>query len=215
MQSEALRLEKISDTFTARLEYERKQGLLLTEQIRLREEDLKARKDATRFAVSSANPAEKRLRSKIAALEHQIQLITADIADTQTGNMLLRGQIDSYRQDQRNYRQAITTLACDVREVKDKSGVKGQERLKLTEEDLSQRQKVAILRCRSVQHHSKHRAQVQELESVIKQDLQVREGFFKSLEDNFKVSMMRALETLDPSSVQQALLLKWRRVSGR
>ena len=80
---------------------------------------------------------------------------------------------------------------------------------------MSQRQKVAILRSRSVQSHYRHRVQVQELESVIKQDLQVREGVFKSLEDNFKVSMMRALETLDPSPVQHALMLKWRRVRGR
>ena len=214
-QPEALRLERIADTFTARLEYERKQGLLLTEQIRLREEDLKARKDATRLAVTSTNPEERRLRGRIAALEHQIHLITANIADTQTGNMLLRAQIDGYRRDQRNYKQAITSLNSDLHEIKDKSGLRGQERLKLTDEDMSQRQHLAVLRCRSVQSHQKHRIQVQELESVIKQDLQVREGFFKSLEENFKVSMMRALETLDPSPVMQALLQKWRRVRGR
>ena len=40
----------------------------------------------------------------------------------------------------------------------------------------------------------------------------LRDNFFKSLEENFKVSMLRALETLDPSPVQHALIKKWKHV---
>lgn len=212
-QREAIRLEQIADTFTARLEYERKQGLLLTEQIRLHEEHLKERKDAIRYAVTSTNPEERKLRGKISALEHQIQLVTANVADTQTTNSLLRAQIDSYRRDQGNYRQAISSLHSDIQNIHVNSEIRNRSRLKLTDDDLNQRQQVAILRSRSVQNHRKHIVQVQEMESVILNDLQVRDGFFKSLEENFKAGMMRALETIDPTQVQQVLIKKWKQVN--
>lgn len=47
---------------------------------------------------------------------------------------------------------------------------------------------------------------------MIKGDLAVRDNFFRGMEENFKTSMLRSLETLDPSLVQQALLQKWRHV---
>ena len=47
-ERDTLRLEKTADLFTARLEYERKQGLLLTEQIRLLEEQLREMTKGTR-----------------------------------------------------------------------------------------------------------------------------------------------------------------------
>lgn len=211
-EREALRLEHIADLFTAKLEYERKQGLLLTEQIRLREEDLKVLKDKARHIVSSENPEERKMKAQIANLEHQIHLVSHSTAETQTYNGVIKQKIEGHRRDEKNYRRAIESLTKDLNAMQARKGERVEERLKVVDQDAAQRRQLELIRSKSSHQQFRQRVQIQDLESAIRQDLVVRDEFMKSLEANFKVSMLRALETLDPSPVQQALMSKWKNV---
>lgn len=164
IEREALRLERTADLFTARLEYERKQGLLLTEQTRMLEEEVKMRKDVIKHAVSSNNPEERRLRAQIAALEHQIHLVAASIAETQTVNSGLKARIDSFRREQHNYRHAIQTLGDDLNALQLKKEATGNERLKLLKEDEMQRKQLEQIRSKSAQQQYRQKVHIVELE---------------------------------------------------
>lgn len=212
-------LERTADLFTARLEYERKQGLLLTEQIRLREEQLRIKKEGTRKIVSADNPEERRLRHQIASLEHQIHLISSLTGSIQTANFVLKSRIDSYRREQHTYRHAISTLVEDLNGVETLCGEREGERTRVADTTMEIQHRFEQLRSKSAQQQYRQRSRIAELtvsrrQTVVKEDLENRSGYFKTLTDNVKVVISRTLETLDPSPVQQALLQKWRLVSA-
>ena len=49
---------------------------------------------------------------------------------------------------------------------------------------------------------------------MVKEDVSAKNAYFRSIEDNFKALMKRAVEAVDPSLVQQALLKKWKDVGN-
>jgi chromosome segregation ATPase len=212
-------LERTADLFTARLEYERKQGLLLTEQIRLLEEQVRGKKEATRTIVNADNPEERRLRHQIASLEHQIHLISSLTASTQTANFTLKSRIDSYRREHHTYHHAISTLTEDLTSVKTRCEVHEDQRTRVADATADLQARFEQLRSKSAQQQYRQRTRITELtvsdrQAVVKEDLENRSGYFKTLTDNVKYVIFRTLETLDPTPVQQALLQKWRLVNA-
>jgi len=214
-----VRLERTADLFTARLEYERKQGLLLTEQIRLLEEQVRGRKEGTRKIVSADNPEERRLRHQISSLEHQIHLISSLTGSTQTANYALKSHIDSYRREQHTYRHAISTLTEDLVGVETLCGERECKRTRVADTTVEIQLRFEQLRSKSAQQQYRQRSRIAELtvrgrQTVVREDLENRSGYYKTLTDNVKFVISRTLETLDPSPVQQALHEKWRLVSA-
>ena len=137
--------------------------MLLTEQIRLMEEQLRNRKDQTRRIVTADNPEERRLRHQISALEHQIHLISSLTASTQTSNSALKSRIDSYRREHYTYKHAISTLTEDLRSVEVQCERQEDQRTKVLDETLTQQRKLEQLRSKSAQHQYRQRTRIVEL----------------------------------------------------
>lgn len=211
-ESEAVRLERAVNLFTAQFEHERKHGLLLSEQIRQCEEQLRQYKFTPRSLPSNAE--ERRLRLQISGLERQIVLLNTQIAEIQTGNRELKEVIDGERLDKKTKKGAVETTREDLKAVTARKGERSMERIKWREEDQTQRFEMNQLRCKSAQHSLRQRAKIQELEVPprqvhVKEDIMLRDKLFRTINETFRLQTMRAMETLDPSPVQSALLRKW------
>ena len=211
-ESEAFRLERAVNLFTAQFEHERKHGLLLSEQIRQCEEQLRHHMSSPRLLAST--PEERRLRLQFSGLERQIALLNTQIAEIQTGNRELKEMIDGERLNRRTKKGAVETMREDLKTVTVRKGDRSLERIKWKEEDQTQRFEMTQLRCKSAQHTLRQRAKIQELEVTptqvhVKEDVMLRDQLFRTIKETFRLQSVRAMETLDPSPVQSALLQKW------
>lgn len=162
-ESEAVRLERAVNLFTAQFEHERKYGLLLSEQIRQSEEQLRLHKSNPRLLAPS--PEERRLRLQAAGLERQIALLNTQIAEIRTGNRELKEMIDGERLGKRTNKGAVETMKEDLKTMTARKGDRSLERIKWTEVDQTQRFEMTQLRCKSAQHTLRQRAKIQQLEA--------------------------------------------------
>ena len=125
-ESEAIRLQRTVDNFTVKLEQERRQDILLSEQIRILEEELKRKKERLGPGVASTTE-ERKLNQKIAALSHELHLLAMGVADTQTYNKTIKQAIEGCRREQTNYRAAIKTLSAELAEISQEATAKNSE----------------------------------------------------------------------------------------
>lgn len=214
VENEAMRLQRTADTFTIKLEHERRKDILLNEQIRITEEELKRRLQST----SALSPDERKLKQKIAALSHEIELVASNISDTQTYNRCLREQIEGCRLEKTNYSAAIRNFTEQLEELTKAQESKASEYLRASSSASRIKTAMSKLRSRSVNERAKQQARVHELvvscrQDVVKQDLSAKNSFFRSIEENFKAQIKRTVEMVDPIPIQNALIGKWRDVS--
>lgn len=215
LENDAMRLQRTADTFTIKLEHERRKDILLNEQIRLQEEELKRRKQAS---LGGTTGDERRLKQKIAALSHELELVSTSISDTQTYNRSLRDQIEGYRMEHCNYRAAIKGFTEELEELTKTQWGKHTEYVKSSTSTTRLKTSMARLRSKSVNERAKQQARIQELaviftQEAVREDLNAKSSFFRTLEDNFKSQIKRTVEMVDPIPIQNALLRKWKDVS--
>lgn len=164
IESEAIRLERSVNLFTAQFEHERKYGLLLAEQIRACEDELRRRKSLARPTTSSILPEERQLYLRIESLERHIQLVEANIAEVATENRGLKEKIDGWRRQRRNRNEAIETMKLDLRGLQEQKEERSTEREKIFHADATQRQMITSLRSKSAHQQFRQQARITELE---------------------------------------------------
>jgi len=103
--------------------------------------------------------------------------------------------------------------------VKTRCEVHEDQRTRVADATADLQARFEQLRSKSAQQQYRQRSRITELtvsdrQAVVKEDLENRSGYFKTLTDNVKCVIFRTLETLDPTPVQQALLQKWRLVNA-
>lgn len=160
LENDAMRLQRTADTFTIKLEHERRKDILLTEQIRIMEEELKRRK--VQYG-NTGSPEERKFKLKIATLSHELELVASNISDAQTYNRNLREQIEGCRLEQSNYRAAIKTFTEKLEDLTHAQGSKVSEYLRASSSASRLKTAMSKLRSRSVNERAKQQARLHEL----------------------------------------------------
>ena len=160
LENEAMRLQRTADTFTIKLEHERRKDILLNEEIRILEEELKRRK---LHYGNTGSPDERKFKLKIATLSHELELVASNISDAQTYNRSLRDQIEGIRLEQTNYRAAIKTFAEELQDLTKAQDSKVSDCLHASSSATRVKTAMNKLRSRSVNERAKQQARLHEL----------------------------------------------------
>jgi hypothetical protein len=213
LESEPVRLQREADLFTSKLEHERRQKVMLDEQLRQLTEELRTKTKEAK-AKTPTDSKLTMLKTQIQRLEHKLELALSKTSKTQAENSELRSVIDGFRQDKFNRRSALGFISQDIIEQSQKAEqhygiyVQGQR-----QDDL-QRSRIYQLRSQSHSEHLKKNERIGELnvstrQSLIKEDRLNKGIFIRNIEQSFNAQLKKNTETMDPTLVLKKLQLKW------
>lgn len=204
-QPDSERLQLGIDLFIAKLEKERRLTAVLDQAIRQRESDLYERKHR------GSNTDQQRLLHQIDTLEKKLQLLETNVGEVQSYNRLVRSRIDNFRREHQSYHSVISQLSLEVTAKARQADEVNQGHQQASRVDTLQRQKINILRSKSVNERSLYSQRVQEITEVIQKDAESKSNYLRDIETSVLTAMKRPVDHLDVFPVQKALLEKWQR----
>ncbi|CAG9311902.1 unnamed protein product [Blepharisma stoltei] len=197
-------LQRQLDSLTIKLEHERRQSSYLDEQIRLAELDLKGKTD--KDSAAKQNPG-KSLQFKLQKLERKLCLELNQCNDTANENNELKLQIEEHRRDKMHYKRNLDSLKEDMIRYSIKAKVQNKETRKGSESVDRQREKIQMMRSRSVLLRNKYGNRVTQLQSVLREERASRFRFIKEIENsNIQKANLGIADTIN------GLLARWKRI---
>jgi len=204
-QPDSERLQLGIDLFIAKLEKERRLTAALDQAIRQKESDLYERKHR------GSNADQQRLLHQIDTLEKKLQLIETNVGEVQSYNRLVRGRIDNFRREHQSYHSVISQISLEVTAKARQADEVNQGHRQASRVDTLQRQKINILRSKSVNERSLYSQRVQEITEVIQKDAESKSNYLRDIESSVHTALKRPMDHLDVFPVHRALLEKWQR----
>lgn len=203
-------LQRTADKISLSFEQECRRDVLLTEQTRMLEEELRRRKDATPPPLTAAGE-DRRLQLRVVALSHELHLATTALAETQTCNRRLKRHIDTCRQDLGTLNAAISSWKADLEQIS-YAAVKANANLcSANFSSLRCKTASAQLRSKSLQDRMKQSRRLAELTAEVRED-QIHSPTFLTSPDDLPSPTRRNTDFADPLPIQRALLRKWHQV---
>ena len=210
-QPDSERLQLIIDHFIARLERERRKGAMLDQAISQKETELRDKKDRAKEGGEM-----HRLFHQIDILEKKLQLMVTNVGEVQSYNRLIRSKIDNFRREHQSYHNVIDQLSGEVKEKSRQADEVSQFHRQTSHLDSAQRQKINILRSKSVNERSLYAQRVQEISEVITKDIESKGNYLKKIEESIQTAAKKPVDHVDVVPVQQKLLAKWKKkVDGK
>jgi hypothetical protein len=203
-QPDSERLQLGIDLFIAKLEKERRLSAVLDQAIRQKESDLRERKQRS-------STDQQRLLHHINTLEKKVQLLETNICEVQSYNRLVRSKIDNFRREHQSYHSVISQISLEVDTKAKQANEVSQEHRQASHVDTLQRQKINILRSKSVNERSLYSQRVQEITEVIQKDVESKSTYLRDIETSVQTAMKRPMDHLDAYPIQKVLLEKWKR----
>ena len=203
-------LQRTLDSLSLSFEQECRRDVLLTEQTRMLEEELRRRKDALPTAETAA-AQERRVRLKVVALSHELHLVTTTLAETQTSNRSLKRQINTCRQDLSTLNAAIGSWQSTLEQVSYAAIRANADLCTANFSSLRCKTAAAQLRSKSLHERMKQSRRLAELAAEVRED-QIQSPTFLTSPDDLPSPTRRNTDLVDPLPIQRALLLKWHQV---
>lgn len=204
-QPDSERLQLGIDLFIAKLEKERRLGAVLDQTISQKEQELRERKDRGR------NSAYPHLLHRIDTLEKKQQLLESNIGELQSYNRLVRSRINNLRREHQSYHNVISQLTSEVDKKSKQADETHQNLRQASRLDNLQREKINILRSKSVNERSLYAQRIQEISEVIHKDAESKSNYLRDIESSIQTALTKPVEHIDVYPVQRVLLDKWTR----
>lgn len=161
-EPEALRLQRDIENITQKLEYERREQLLLDDQIKVLEDEIREVKQKHNEFVSN-KATESKLSNQYSVLERKLEIAYNQVSDVQAQNRAIREQIDSLRKERVNYKNMIDSLSTDIQAYSTQAQAKNQESRKGVNVDEKQKRQINLLRSKSANERSRFNEKVSQL----------------------------------------------------
>lgn len=205
-------LQRTADTLSLSFEQECRRDVLLTEQSRMLEEELRRRKDALP-TPDTAEGMERKLKLKVVALRHELHLAATMLAETQTNNRKLRKHIDAYRRDLTSLNTAISSYQSDFDHISHLALSTNTDICAGNASSLRCQTAAAKLRSKSVHDRLRQNRRLAELTAEVRLD-QTNVSVFVTEEKEVLTPVRRNIDLVDPIPIQRRLLRKWKEVQS-
>lgn len=206
------RLQRTVDTVSIKYEQECRRDILLTEQIRIMEEELKRRKEAAK-PDTTVTEENRLLQTQIATLSHELHLAALKVGEIQTRNKTLRGKIEACRRDLEASKHAIQSLTGDIARTARTATVLNVNNCEGSLATIQHKNVLEQVRSKSVAERVKQTRRIQELVITLRDDTSPQTTtFLTAYEEENKRPTRRAFDLVDPIPIQRALGRKWKDV---
>ncbi|OMJ78548.1 hypothetical protein SteCoe_21610 [Stentor coeruleus] len=160
-EPESIRLQKDLESITKSLEHEKRESMYLDEQFKVLQFEMNSL--AKPFPTSFTS-----LRSTISVLEKKLELEINTLNQTKYKNRQLRQQINEYRLDKSAHKQSLNAVIENLEKTSKAANEQYDELLRKNDENISQKEKIGMLRTKSANQRFKYDEKISTLSSVLK-----------------------------------------------
>ena len=209
-EPEPIRLQKEIEHITQCLEYEKRESNYLDERISMMTHEISLipnkSKAKTKLLKSSAHQT---LLSTLSILEKKLEFEIIQLNEAKSNKNKLRSIIDEYRLERLSYKRSLFSLQEDLLSHSQLAQVKNNEYRRGGEMDQIQRNKISMIRCKSVAEQGKYSQRLSRLQNILKDDKTQREKVFKTIEQEAKSNVNRPIEGIEVSRILKNVIVRW------
>lgn len=198
-----LRLQKDIEIELVTLEKERKESIRLEQLIKDAQEELLETQSRSQRSLDT-----KEILSKIAISDKKLEISSVQLQEILNDNFLLRNQVDSLRQDLLTLEKVIETTETDIKDCAKRSQMRASKTNELLDIEEKDRQKLLLMRTKSVTARDKFNHKISGLASVIQMEEQHKSQTLRNLKESLNIQMFRPLNMLDNTKVVNYLIPK-------
>ncbi|OMJ71860.1 hypothetical protein SteCoe_29832 [Stentor coeruleus] len=160
-EPQSIRLQKDLESITESLEHEKRESMYLDEQFKVLQFEMSS------LPKPSSSPFTS-LRSTISVLEKKLELEINTLNQTKYKNRQLRQQINEYRLDKSAHKQSLNAVIENLDKTSKAANEQYDELLRKNDEDMSQKEKIGMLRAKSANQRFKYDEKISTLSTMLK-----------------------------------------------
>mmetsp|Transcript_24291 Transcript_24291/g.27553 ORF Transcript_24291/g.27553 Transcript_24291/m.27553 type:complete len:482 (+) Transcript_24291:141-1586(+) len=208
-ETETQRLQREVDTFTRKLEQERRRRNLLAEQVKNVELELAQKKQRMKMS-SHKNITQKKSSTSIRSLDNQLEQAISKYNETLAQNKKLRGQIDVLRREKKNQKTVFEHLQSETARAENEAKSKYNENKYAVESSNEINNKIVALRAKHEDEKGNFVFQINELQSQLKSDKKKQENQMKHMNSFMMGHNDKGVsDIVDPTQILKRRLARW------
>ena len=181
-ETQSERLQRSVEFITQTLEHEKREASYLDEQIKLLAFEMNSLK-------KPSSKANLQIQATISVLEKKLELEKNNLNTTKYKNRQLREKINEYRLDKSAHKQSLISVIDNLDKTTKEAGDREEEINKTTENDITQQEKIILIRSRSANQRYNYNDKISNLDSLLKNqekgtklNFEDRNNYFQSIE---------------------------------